>query len=145
MIKDEIQKAIIAALKGKKETHLKVLRFIMSQIKYEEINKQKELTDEEVISVLQKEVKKRKEANEMFRRAGRQDLVMDEENQLAVIQKYLPKALTEAQLDKIVGEVLSETADHSNIGKLIGLVLAKVKSSADGAVIARLVTQKLKG
>lgn len=143
MIKDEIQQAIVAAQKEKKELDLKALRFVMSQIKYDEINKQRELTDEEVISVLQKEVKKRKEANEMFRKANRQDLVTDEENQLAIIQKYLPKAITEEELSKIVTEVLSETANHSNTGKLIGLVLAKVKGNADGAVVARLVNQKL--
>lgn len=143
MIKDEIQKAIVAAQKEKKELDLKALRFVMSQIKYDEINKQRELTDEEVISVLQKEVKKRKEANEMFRKAKRQDLVADEENQLAVIQKYLPKALSEEELGKIIEEILSQTEDHSNIGKLIGLVMAKVKGNADGAVVARLVNQKL--
>ena len=140
MIKDEIQKAIVAAQKEKKELDLRALRFVMSQIKYDEINKQRELTDEEVISVLQKEVKKR---NEMFRKANRLDLVADEEKQLSIIQKYLPKAITEEELSKIVTEVLSETADHSNIGKLIGLVLAKVKGNADGAVVVRLVNQKI--
>ena len=143
MIKEEIQKAMILALKSKKETELKVLRFVLSQINYEEINKQKKLTDEEVISVLQKEVKKRKEAIEMFKKGKREDLVIDEEKQIDKIKQYLPKELDQKELEIVIDEVISSSADTSNVGKVIGLVMARLRGRADGANVAQLVKQKL--
>ena len=143
MIKEEIQKEMILALKSKKGTELKVLRFVLSQINYEEINKQKKLTDEEVISVLQKEVKKRKEAIEMFKKGKREDLVIDEEKQIDKIKQYLPKELDQKELEIVIAEVISSSADTSNVGKIIGLVMARLRGRADGANVAQLVKQKL--
>lgn len=143
MIKDDIQQRIFIALKEGKKTELKVLRYISSQIKYEEINKQKELTDEEVIALLQKEVKKRQEAILLFKKAGRSELVEDEEEQIVVIKRYLPRQLSNDELSKIVDEVISSSPDLGNVGKIIGLVMAKVKGQTDGAVVAGLVKQKL--
>ena len=143
MIKEEIQKEMILALKSKKGTELKVLRFVLSQINYEEINKQKKLTDEEVISVLQKEVKKRKEAIEMFKKGKREDLVIDEEKQIDIIKRYLPKELDQKELEIVIAEVISSSADTSNVGKIIGLVMARLRGRADGANVAQLVKQKL--
>src|SRR3972149_6660221 len=132
MIKETIKQNIFAALKGKKQVELKVLRYILSQIKYEEISKQKELSDEEIIALLQKEVKKRKEAIEMFKKGGRNDIVNDEEQQVAIIQLFLPKQLTDAEIKKIIDEVINASTDKANVGKIIGLVMVKVKGKADG-------------
>lgn len=143
MIKDDIQQQINSALKAGNKTELKALRFVMSQIKYEEIAKQKELTDEEVISLMQKEIKKRKEAIELFKKGNRDDLVTDEEAQIAVIQKFLPQQLSEAEVNRIVDEVLSSLGEEKNIGKAIGLVMAKVKRKADGSLVSSLIRQKL--
>lgn len=90
MIKNDIQMAINNALKAGNKAELEALRFIMSQIKYEEIAKQKELTDEEVIALMQREIKKRKEAVEMFKKGNRDDLVKNEEAQIAAVRKFLP-------------------------------------------------------
>lgn len=143
MIKDEIQKAVAVNLKAGKTTEVKVLRFLVSEINYAEIAKQGQLTDEEAVSLLQKEVKKRKEAIEMFRKGNRADLVTDEEAQLIIIGQYLPKQLSDEQLNKIVEETVQSVEDKSNIGKIIGQVMAKVKGQADGAKVAQLVRQKL--
>ena len=143
MIKDEIQKAIFRALKEQNQTELTVLRFLSSQIKYEEIAKQKELTDEEVIAVLQKELKKRKEEIEMFRKGKRDDLVEEEEKQLPVIQRYLPEQLSEEELVKIINEAILTIDNKGDIGRIIGLVMTKVKGRADGSLVASLVKQKL--
>jgi len=94
MLKNDIQNTVNNYLKARKTLEVKVLRFILSEIKYAEIEKQKELTDTEVISLLQKEIKKRREAIEMFKKGNRSDLVTDEKAQMAVIMKFLPKALS---------------------------------------------------
>lgn len=142
MIKDTIQKNILVALKEKKETELKVLRFVLSEIKYAEINKQKDLTDEETTALLSKEVKKRKEAIEMFRKNNRLELVDDEEKQIVVIETYLPKQISGEELNKIVDETLAGITDKSNIGKVIGMVMPKVKGKADGAKVAEMIRVK---
>ena len=142
MIKDDIQKAIFSSLKQNKQTELKVLRFIMSVIKYAEIDKKENLTDEETVSVLQKEVKKRKEAIEMFRKGKRDDLVADEEKQLKVIGDYLPKELNDDELEEIIKDILKNT-DHSNVGRVIGEVMKKVKGRADGNKVAVIIKQSL--
>lgn len=90
MIKKHIQEAIITNLKEGKQTELKVLRFLLSLINYAEIDKQRELTDEEIQELLAKELKKRQEAIQLFRQGKREDLVEDEEKQLVVIKQFLP-------------------------------------------------------
>lgn len=142
MIKNDIQQTINNALKAGNKTELDALRFVMSQIKYEEIAKQKELTDDEVVSLMQKEIKKRKEAVEMFKKGNRDDLVTNEEAQIAAIQKFLPQQLTSEELEKIVVTTIAEVPDK-NMGKIIGLVMGKVKGKTDGSAVSSLVRQKL--
>ena len=144
MIKEEIQKAVISAMKGKQTTELKVLRFVLSLIQYEEINKQKKLTEDETVSVLRKEIKKRKEAIELFKKGNRQELVADEEAQIKIIERYLPQQMPDADLEKVVDNVLA-TSEKSmaNMGKLIGAVMERVKGQADGAKVAFLVKKKI--
>lgn len=143
MLKDEIQNAINKALKERNKTELKVLRFVLSQIQYEEIDKRKELSDGETVAVLQKEVKKRNDAIEMFKKGERPELVEDEQNQVKIIERYLPKQMGDEEINRIIEETIITLDDKSNIGKTIGLVMAKLKGRADGGKVARLVKQKL--
>lgn len=143
MLRDDIQKDVISSLKAGKTADVKVLRFIMSEIKYAEIEKGNQLTDGEVVNVLQKEVKKRKEAIEMFRKGQRNDLVKDEEQQLIIIGRYLPGQISEKELNDIIDRIIISLDDKRNIGRIIGTVIAKVKGRTDGSVVARLVRQKL--
>ncbi len=143
MLKDEIQNAINKALKERNKTELKVLRFVLSQIQYEEIDKRKELSDGETVAVLQKEVKKRNDAIEMFKKGERPELVEDEQNQVKIIERYLPKQMGDEEINRIIEETIITLDDKSNIGKAIGFVMAKLKGRADGGKVARLVKQKL--
>lgn len=143
MLKDDIQKAMISALKGRRETDLKVLRFVISEIKYAEIARQKDLSDQEVQEVLAKELKKRKEAVEMFRKNNRPEMVEEEEKQIRIIETYLPKQMSDEELGKIIEETLASLEDKTNTGKVIGAVMAKVKGKADGAKVSSVVKSKL--
>lgn len=143
MIKDDIQNAIFTHMKARNAVKVNALRYILSEIKNAEINKQSALTDEETIQVLQKEVKKRKEAIEMFRKAERVDLVVEEEKQVEAINEYLPKQLTEEELNKIINEELASTGPNPHIGKIIGMVMTKTKGCADGATVAQIIKQKI--
>ncbi len=143
MIKKDIEQSMIKALKEKNTLELKVLRFVLSEIKYAEINQQKELSDEEITSILRKELKKRKEAIELFKKGDKKDLVEDEQKQLVVIESYLPAPMTQEELSLIIDQTLKDLTDKSNIGKIIGLVIAKTKGQADGSQVSTLIKQKL--
>lgn len=142
MLLEQIRKNLEEATRKQDPLVLKTLRFILSEIHYAEIDKQKELSDDEVIIVLQKEVKKRKEAIELMKKAGRQELVTEENKKLAVIQKYLPEELSEADLEKIISETL-KSMTNPQLGAAIGAVMQKVKGKADGKKVADLVKAKL--
>lgn len=143
MLRDDIQKTVNKNLKAGNAMEVKVLRFILSEIKYAEINKKSDLTDEEVIKLLQKEMKKRKEAIEMFKKGGRNDLVNDEEKQLIIINSYIPEQKSSEDLEKIIDEIIASSSDKSNVGRIIGMVMAKTKGEADGALVASMVKKKL--
>jgi uncharacterized protein len=143
MIKDNIQKKIIESLKKGDKTSVKVLRFILSEIKYAEIAKKSDLNDEETLLLMKKELKKRKEAVEMFRKGNRNDLVKDEEKQNEIIEGYLPKSMSSSELRIIIKETLGLIPDKSNIGRIIGTVMRKVKGKADGAEVSKIVKEEL--
>ena len=138
MIKQDIEKAIISALKGKRKLDLKALRFILSQIKYAEIDKRNSLYDEEIVTLIQKEIKKRKEAVEIFRKGNRDELVKEEEEMIKIIEKYLPKQLSDEELEKIIKQIISSSKE-THPGKIIGLVIKKVKGRSDGKRVSELV------
>ncbi len=145
MIKQKIQEEIITALKSQDKLRLDVLRFILSLIKYAEIEKQKDLQDTEIIPLLQKEVKKRKEAIEIFKKGGRTEGVENEEKQIAVIGEFMPERLSPDELDKIVSQVITTSGSSSQMRQIIGEVMTKVKGHEKGEVVAKIVEEKLQG
>lgn len=144
MIKEDIQKAIITNLKAKNGTEVKVLRYLLSMIKYAEIDKHQELTDEEIQALFSKEIKKRKEAIEIFKKGKRDDLVSDEEEQVTLISKYLPQQLSDDQIRIYIEETIKEIHGQDNVGLVIGAVMQKVKGRADGSTVAGLVKERLR-
>ena len=144
MIKEEIQNHINTALKAGNKERVNTLRFVLSQIKYKEINSLKEITDDETISVLRQEVKKRHEAIEMFKKGSRQDLVEQNQNEIAIIEEFLPASLSDGDLIKIIDAILKKSESPANPGKIIGEVVGLTKGRADGRLISQLVNQKLK-
>ncbi len=142
MLIDTIKSDLITAARRQDPEELKTIRFILSEINYAQIDKQKDLTDEDIISVLQKEVKKRKEAIEMMRKAGRNELVFQEENKLKFITKYLPKQMSDDEI-LIVIKQTKKKMPGIQIGQLIGAVMSQVKGKADGSKVAMLVKQNM--
>ncbi len=121
---------------------LKTLRFILSLIHYQEIEKQRKLTDEEIILLLQREVKKREEALNLIKKGNRPELVEEEVKKLAVINKYLPKQLNDEEIIQVIEKVRQELP-QANTGQLIGAVVKRLKGQAQGERIASLVKKQL--
>ncbi len=142
MIKLTIQSQLKDAMRAKDTIRLDTLRYVLSEIKYEEIAKQRELSDDESLAVLSREVKKRKDAIELFNKSGRNELVREETEKLQIILSLMPKQLERDELERIVDEVVA-TATDKNFGMIMKEVMNRVKGQADGKVVSEVVKAKL--
>lgn len=147
MLIDIIHSDLKQAQLDKDELKVSTLRLLLSEIHNVEIKKEvedKTLSDEEIVTVLQKEVKKRKEAALGFRQGNREDSAKKEELEAEALEKYLPEQLSDEELEKIINQAVLETGAEmvSDMGKVIGRVLDQVGGSADGARISNLLKKK---
>lgn len=142
-IKEDLKKA----QKNKEETKVSILRMLLAEIKNEEIalKKKEGLTDDEVLSVIQRNVKRHKDSIESFKKGKREDLVEKEEEELKILKNYLPEELSEEELEKIVSQKIEElkASGPSDFGKVMGAVMAEVKGRAEGKKVAQIVKEKL--
>ncbi len=141
MLKNQIQDAVTQAMRDRDQLKLDSLRYLLSQIKNVEIDAHKELDDQEVIAVIQKEVKRRKDAIAQYQSAGRQDIVDKEAAQLKIIEAYAPQLMGEAEISTIVDEVIA--SGNQEFAAVMGQVMGRVKGKADGSVVNRIVREKL--
>lgn len=133
------------ALKAGDKTKVSVLRMIKSSMKYKEIDKKAPLTDEEAQAILMSSVKRSKESIEQFSKAGREDLVNKEKEEMLLIQDYLPKQLGEDDVRKIVKVVIAEegASGPKDTGKVMKSVMARLKGQADGKLVSQMVKEML--
>lgn len=146
MIYDQIMTDLKAAMKDHDQAKVDVLRFAVSGLN--NVKKEKQatdpaatLTDEETVSILQKEIKKRKESVELFKEGNRADLVEKEEADLAIISVYVPKELSRAEIEKIVDDVIVGGA--KDFGSAMRETAKMTKGRADGKLVGEIVKAKL--
>ena len=132
------------AMKSKDSLALNTIRMLRSEIKNAEIAKMDKLTEDEIVKVVQTAIKKRKEAAEQYKNAGREDLYKKEMAEAKVLEKYLPEQLEEEELKKIIADVINETKSD-NFGIIMKTVMSKVGSKAEGKVVNKLVKEMLSG
>lgn len=145
MLFDQLQSDLKKAQLEKNEAETSTLRLLLSEIKYVQINQGRDLSDEDIVSVVQKEIKKRKEAAVGFRLGGREEAAEKEEGEAKLLEKYLPAQLSDEELSNIVDQVITEVGatNISDMGKVIGMVMGKIKGQADGARVSGLVKERL--
>ncbi len=141
----KIQEDVKDAMRAKDKERLATLRLITAAIKQKEVDERIELDDAAVLAVLEKMVKQRKDSIEQFEKASRDDLIKKEQDELKIIQTYLPEQLAEDEVAKIVDEVVSATGAEGmkDMGKVMGQVKAKVAGQADMGLVSKLVKSKL--
>ena len=141
-LQQDIEKKLIVALKAKQEVEGSTLRMLKSALKNLAIDKKIDvLEDEDALSIVKQELKKRKDSMESFRTAGRDDLLAIEEAEAKILEEYMPAMLGEEELDKIVDDVISEGYD--NFGLIMKEVMARSKGQADGKMVQEKVKQKM--
>jgi uncharacterized protein len=133
------------AMKNKEKTTLSVIRMVRSSIKNKEIELQHSLTEEEALDVVAKELKQQRDSLREFEQVGREDLAQKARDEIAVLERYMPEQLTDAELKKIVQETIASTgaASKADMGKVMKAVMPRVKGRADGKRVNRLVQEGL--
>lgn len=142
---DKIQADLKDAQLNRDEVGVSTLRLLLSEVKNKEISKGAPLTDEDIISVIQREVKKRKEAAIGFRSGGREEAATKEESEAKILESYLPAQLGREELTKLVSEAINEmgATGIADMGKVIGAVVAKTAGRADGGTISAIAKEQL--
>ncbi len=144
-LKDKLLANMKEALKSKDSLRLNTIRSVISAIKNQEIDLRRELQEEEILSVVTREGKKRKEASALFKQGGRTDLVEKEDQELAILQDYLPEQVSEEELRKRIQEVIAETGAEGmkDFGKIMKVLVPEFKGKADNSVIKDLAGEFL--
>jgi uncharacterized protein YqeY len=146
-IKETLQKDLTEAIRGRNEITSGTIRMVLTAITNEEVagKEARVLSDDEVITVLSREAKKRREASEAFEAAGRADKAALEKSEGEVIARYLPAQLSEADIAAIISEAIASTgaAGPADMGKVMGAVKPKIAGKADGGVVSALVKAAL--
>ena len=147
MLKDQIQSDMKTAMKAGDKARLGVIRLIIAAVKQREIDERITLDDTQVLAVLDKMMKQRRDSIEQFSNAGRMDLADAERFETEVIQGYLPQALTDSELAALIEAAVaaSGAAAMSDMGKVMAVLRPQVQGRADIGAVSALVKQRLTG
>ena len=142
---DEIQKDMYKAMKEKEKERINALRNIIGKLKYKYIDKGDKLTEQEEIKVIQSLAKQRRESIKMYKQGGRNDLVETETKELSIIEEYLPQAMCEEEVRRLVRKTVKETGAESmsDLGKVMPLVMKKGAGKVDGKIAQKILRELL--
>jgi uncharacterized protein len=146
-LKERITEDMKAAMRSGEKERLGVIRLITSAIKQREVDERIVLDDTQVLSVLEKMIKQRKESVAQFQAGNRQDLVDKENSEITLLQGYMPSQLSDAELDSLIGEAVAATGASSikDMGKVMAIIKAKAQGRADMAAVGAKIKAKLGG
>jgi uncharacterized protein YqeY len=144
-LKDKIQEALKGALKRRQGVEVSTLRLLLSEIKYAEIAQQKPADDSKVIDVIAREIKRRRESIEAFKKGNRGDLVAQEEAELAVLMCYLPKQISREEVIVAAQQAIDEigASGSGDKGKIMAQLMRQLKGKADGKEVSEIVSELL--
>ena len=144
-MKDKIQKDLIQSMKSGSKQDVEILRFIISLIKQEEKDRNKDYNDSEVIQVLKKAIKKNQDAFDQFSKAGRNDLAEKEQAEINIITKYLPSELSESEITTLVQTIIVEVEakDQKDMGKVMSKIKENHSDNVDMSLVSKIVKSSL--
>ena len=144
-IRERLEADIVAAMRSRNQQRLDALRYLKSAVNRVEIDQRTSLDDAGVIDVVVRQVKDRRDSIRMFEQGNRADLVAKEAADLAILEEYMPPQLDEAELTRLVQQVISEVgaATMQDKGKVMGRLMPQVQGKADGALVNTLVSRLL--
>ena len=145
MLRIQLQNEMKAAMKSGDKPRLSIIRLILAAIKQREVDERIELDDSQVLAVLDKMVKQRRDSVEQFEKAGRTELADQEKFEIGVIQEYLPAQLGEDEISTLITEAIAATGAQSmkDMGKVMGILKPKLQGRADMGAVSGLIKQNL--
>ena len=145
-LKEQLTNDLKESMKNKEQVKKSVVTLIRAAIKQKEVDERVELNDESVLDIISKQMKQRNDALEEFKKAGRDDLISQTEEEIQVLLSYLPKQLTDDELRVLIKEAIDKTGASSSkdMGKIMGILMPKTKGKADGKRINTLVSEFFK-
>jgi len=147
MLIDDVQQAMYQAMKAREPRETAALRLALSALRSAAIDARGDLSDDEAVAVLQREARKRREAEQIYRDAGRAAQADQEAYERSVLERFLPAALDPAELARLVDDAVtaSGASGPKELGKVMGRLMPQVKGRADGSEVRRLVLERLGG
>ena len=144
-IRPLIEEAVKVSMKNRDKVTTSTLRMAISELKKEEIDKRIDLEDAQVIQILQRMIKQRKDSYSQFSDAGRNELAEKEQNEINILSDFLPEQLSEEELNLIVTEVIKETAASGpqDMGKVMGSLKQRIQGNADMGLVSKIVKENL--
>ncbi|MGB9790754.1 GatB/YqeY domain-containing protein [Thermotoga caldifontis] len=146
-LKSKLNQDLKEAMKAKDEVKLRTVRMLLAAIKNFEVEKMRPATDEEILQIMSKEIKKRQEAIEMYEKGNRQDLAQAERLEVQIIQSYMPQQLSEEEIRELAKRIIAELGLSSpkDVGTAMKAIMPHVKGRADGKLVNRIVSELLGG
>ena len=144
-MRNKILEDLVAAMKSQDKETLSVLRMVKGAVQLEEINLKHELNDDEMITVLSRQIKTRKESIEEFKKGNRQDLIDKTQQEIDILSKYMPKQLSQEEIEKVINDAFNKVNPQgpSDMGKIMGIVSPLLKGKADMSLVSKLIKEKL--
>ena len=144
-LKDKLMDDLKQSMKNKEQIRKSVVILIRSAIKQKEVDERVEVSEEDVLAIISKQMKQRKDALEEFKKAQREDLILQTEQEIEILTQYLPKQLTDDELESIIQEIINQigASTMKDMGKIMGLATPKVQGRADGKRINEVVKSLL--
>lgn len=137
-LKEKLMEDLKSAMRSKEKRRKDTITMLRAAIKQREVDERIELADGDILAIVGKQVKQKRESIKDFQKAERIDLVEQAEEEIKILMAYLPEQLTEEEIDEIVREAIAETGATSmrDMGRIMGVVMPKVKGKADGSLIS---------
>ena len=142
---EQLEKDMITAMKEKDKDKLTVIRMVKASLKQEQIDHKKEINDDLLIDVVNKQIKMRKDSITEFEKGGRTDLIEKTQSEIDVLMKYLPEQLSEEEVNKIIDEIFEEVKPEGqkDMGKVMKEVTSKLKGKADMKTVSSIIRERL--
>ena len=146
-LKQRINDDVKAAMRGGDARRRDALRLLLAALKQREVDERKDLADAEVVAVVEKLIKQRRESIAQFEKGGRQDLAQNEQYEIGLFQAYMPQAMSDAEIEAAVAEAIAAAGAKapSDMGKVMGVLKGKLAGKADMSKVSALVKTKLAG
>ena len=144
-MRERILTDLVSAMKNKDKLVLSVLRMVKGAMQLEEINVKRELNDDEVVRIISKQIKTRKDSITEFEKGNRADLIEITTNEIKILEEYLPEQMTEEEISKVIYEVFTKVSPTgpSDMGKIMGTISPLVRGKADMGLVNKMIKEKL--